>query len=102
MKIFGSILITLAFLMVALVTIGGVVGILRAQNAQAFVRTNINNLYLLLEVGFGLLVIGTIIYGLGRAVEELQRIRGLLRYSGSPSASEIANQVAAHLKGMSK
>lgn len=92
MKILGYSLICIAFLMIALAVAFEVMILLDVRERHVSVDATIG----IIAAGVAVLIYGAIVYGIGRMVEELTRIHGLLKYSRGPSASEIAQ----HLRDM--
>lgn len=95
MKIVGFVLTGLAVLLI-------VVPVVMALQSSAEVWGEV---FLVVVMGLGLLVAGSIVYGLGRAVEELTLIRKYLKrqhYSDSARAADLTNQIADRLREMGK
>ncbi len=91
MKLFGFAFIAFALFALAFTTVARLLDIFQLRGAELFPRIDIHTANLLLGGGFALLVIGCIVYGIGRTVEELQRIRKLLKRPQGPSASDFAD-----------
>ena len=80
MKILGFVLVCLAIVLIVPIMVG-VPGV---------------SLGLVMVVAFGLLVAGAVVYGIGRAVEELTLIRKYLKqqhYSDSAKAADLMDQI---------
>lgn len=81
MKILGAVLIGLGFLTIVLAVASGLVYIYRETPETRYrsLYQVFDEIELLLEGGVALLIIGCIVYGIGRAVQELTLIRKLLQ-----------------------
>ena len=94
MKIVGFVLVSLAILLIVPIVVG-----LQTTGVLAEV------VGLVILTAFGLLVSGAVVYGIGRAVEELTLIRKYLKrqhYSDSAQAADLTNQIVDRLQEMRK